>query len=202
MRRNPIAYSRLFPLIAASVVCAVCATPVAVRTLSAELVRTQRVYAVSLHAYFGSVEKFAEAQVKVAEIRIDEITAEINRDFAQRANSALAGAATPVERQKIIDQLIRDIGNNANADQPLKQKIEESMASLKQKDAELEAAYHAILEASEKLDEYIQLKKTNQMLIDQLVQSVSINSQKINSIVDAITKIATDLSLTISKARS
>src|SRR5207247_1061883 len=48
MRRNPIASSRLFPLIAASVVCAVCATPVAVRTLSAELVRTQRVYAVSL----------------------------------------------------------------------------------------------------------------------------------------------------------
>ena len=81
MRRNPIAYSRLFPLIAASVVCAVCATPVAVRTLSAELVRTQRVYAVSLHAYFGSVEKFAEAQVKVAEIRIDEITPQINRDF-------------------------------------------------------------------------------------------------------------------------
>jgi len=202
MPRNPIAYSRLFPLIAASMVCAGCATPVAVRTLSAELVKTQRVYAVSLHAYFGSVEKFAEAQVKVAEIRIDEITAEINRDFAQRANSALAGAATPVERQKIIDQLIRAVGNNVNTDQPLKHKIEESVASLKQKDAELEAAYQAILAASEKLDEYIQLKKTNELVIDQLVQSVSINGQKITSIVEAITRIATELSLTISKARS
>ena len=29
--------------------------------------------------------------------------------------------------------------------------------------------------ASEKLDEYIQLKKTNELVIDQLVQSVSIN---------------------------
>ena len=202
MPRKPIAYSRLFPILAASLACAGCATPVAVRTLSAQLVKTQSLYAVSLHAYFGSVEKFAEIQVKVAEIRIDEITAEINRDFAQRANSALAGAATPVERQKIIDQLIRDVGNNASADQPLKHKIEESVASLKQKDAELEAAYQAILEASEKLDEYIQLRKTNEVVIDQLLQSVSINGQKITSIVDAIAKIATDLSQTISKARS
>jgi len=202
MRRNPITYSRLFPLLAASVVCAGCTAPVAVRTLSAQLVKTQSSYAVSLHAYFGSVEKFAEVQVKVAEIRIDEITAEINRDFALRANSALAGAATPVERRKIIDQLIRDIGNNAGADLPLKHKIEESVASLKQKDAELEAAYQAILEASEKLDEYIQLKKTNEVVIDQLLQSVSINGQKVTSIVDAIAKIATDLSQTISKARS
>ena len=56
--------------------------------------------------------------------------------------------------------------------------------------------------ASEKLDEYIQLKKTNELVIDQLVQSVSINGQKITSIVEAITRIATELSLTISKARS
>src|SRR5947209_20169578 len=144
MLRNPITYSRLFPLIAASVACAGCVTPVAVRTLSSELVKTQRAYALSLHAYFGSVEKCAETQVKVAEVRLDEVTSEVNRDIAQRANSQLAGAATPEERQKVIDQLIRDVGNNANADQPLKRKIEESVASLKQKDAELEAAYQAI----------------------------------------------------------
>ena len=48
-----------------------CVTPVAVRSLSAGLVQTQRVYALSLQSYFAVVEKFADAQVKVAEMRIN-----------------------------------------------------------------------------------------------------------------------------------
>src|SRR5213594_83650 len=72
-----------------------CTTPVAVRSLSAELVLTQRTYAASLHSYFGAVEKFADAQQRIAEIRIDEIAHEINRQFGRRANGEMAGAATP-----------------------------------------------------------------------------------------------------------
>jgi hypothetical protein len=52
-------------------------TPVAVRGLSAQLVRTQLAYSLSLRGYFAAVEKFANAQVKIADYRIDEITSQM-----------------------------------------------------------------------------------------------------------------------------
>ena len=179
-----------------------CATPVAVRSLSAELLTTQRAYSVSLHAYFAAVEKFADAQVKIADNRIDEITAQINREYATRANTNLAAAVNPEQRQRIIDQLVNDVAATSGADLPLKRKIVDSVTTLKQKDQELEAAYHVILTATEKLDEYTRLKKADEAAINALVQAVGANNQKILSIVDAITGLTQDLSQILPKAHS
>jgi len=188
MRRD----SSLLLLIAAALQTS-CVTPVAVRSLSAGLVQTQRVYALSLESYFAVVERFADAQVKVAEMRIDDVTSRMNGALGQRAAADLAQAATPADRQKIIDQLVTAIASNTGADLPLKNKIAASVASLKQKDQELAAAYAVILAASEKLDEYIRLKKVDEAAIDALVQTVGVSSQKITSIVDAITKLSADI---------
>ncbi len=177
-----------------------CATPVAVRSLSGQLVTTQRAYATSLHGYFAFVEKFADAQVTIAEGRIDGLTAEINRQYGMRAGASLA-TATPSQRQRIIDQLVKDVAANANADLPLKQKIAAAVTSLKKKDQELDAAYQAIVAASEKLDEYIRLKKADQAAIDSLVQSLGLNNQKITDIVDAMIALTQDLTQTFGKAQ-
>ena len=177
-----------------------CVTPVAVRSLSAQLVANQRAYAVSLHAYFAAVEKFADAQVTIAESRIDELTAEINRQYGTRASASIA-AATPDQRQRIIDQLVKDIAANANADAPLKQKIAAAVASLKKKNQELDAAYQPIVVASAKLDEFIRLNKADEAAISSLVQAVSLNSQKIPAIVDAIVSLTQDLTQTSVKAQ-
>jgi hypothetical protein len=177
-----------------------CATPVAVRSLSSQLVATQRAYAISLHGYFAAVEKFADTQVTISNTRIDELTAQINRRYSLRATASLATAA-PAQRQQIIDQLVRDVAANANADLPLKQKIAAAAAALKKKDQELDAAYQAIVAASAKLDEYIRLKKADQAAIDSLVQAVGLNNQQIPAIVDAITSLTQDLTQTFVKAQ-
>ena len=179
-----------------------CVTPVAVRSLSAGLVQTQQVYTLSLQTYFAAVEKFADAQVRIAEMRIDDVTSQMNRARGERAAADLARAATPADRQKIIDQLVRDIAVNTGADLPLKNKIAASVASLKQKDQELAGAYAVILAASEKLDEYVRLKKVDEVAINALVQTVGVNSQKITSIVDAITKLSADIIQSITKMQS
>lgn len=51
-------FYRLLLLVVAGVQAG-CVTPVAVRSLSAGLVHTQRVYAASLQGYFAAVETFA-----------------------------------------------------------------------------------------------------------------------------------------------
>ena len=177
-----------------------CATPVAVRNLSGQLVTTQRAYAISLHGYFAAVEKFADAQVTISNTRIDELTAQINGQYGTRATASLA-TATPAQRRQIIDQLVQDVAANANADLPVKQKIAAAAATLKKKDQELDAAYQAIVAASEKLDEYIRLKKADQAAVDSLVQSVGMNNQQITGIVDAIIALTQNLTQTFVKAQ-
>jgi len=177
-----------------------CATPVAVRNLSGQLVTTQRAYAISLRGYFAAVEKFADAQVTISNTRIDELTAQINRQYGTRATASLA-TATPAQRRQIIDQLVQDVAANANADLPVRQKIAAAAVTLKKKDQELDAAYQAIVAASEKLDEYIRLKKADQAAVDSLVQSVGMNNQQITGIVDAIIALTQNLTQTFVKAQ-
>jgi hypothetical protein len=193
--------SRWFLLIVPIGLLTGCGTPVAVRGLSAQLVVTQRAYVVSLHSYFAAVEKFADAQVKIAANRIDELTAQINQEYGARANASLGRALTPDERQKILDQLTRDISNNTGSDLPLKRKIADAVASLKKQDQELEAAYQVIVAASEKLDEYIRLKKADEAAIGPLVQAVGASNEKILAIVDAITALTQNLTQTLPKVQ-
>ncbi len=191
----------LLLLLTATVFSSGCVTPVAVRGLSAQLVHTQLAYSASLRGYFAAVETFADAQVKIADYRIDEITSQMNREFGRRATAGLGRAATPDERQRIIDQLVKDVAANTSADLPLKGKIADAVATLKQRDQELAAAYLVIFTASQKLDEYIRLKKADEVAIAELTRAVGLNSEKILSIVDAIAKLSTDLSQNMTKAQ-
>jgi hypothetical protein len=193
--------TRLLLFLSAIAVLTGCVTPVAVRSMSTQLVRTQLAYSLSLRGYFAAVEKFADAQVKIADYRIDEITTQMNREFGQRASAGLNLARTPEERQRIIDQLVKDVAGNTSADLPLKRKITDAVASLKQRDKELEAAYLVILAASQKLDEYIRLKKADEAAILDLTRSVGVNSEKITSIVDEIAKLSQDLTLSMTKTQ-
>ena len=54
---------------------------------------------------------------------------------------------------------------------------------------------------SEKLDEFIRLKKADQAAIDSLVQAVGMNNQQIADIVDAIIALTQNLTQTFVKAQ-
>lgn len=140
--------------------------------------------------------------MKIAETQIDAVTSRMNSALAQRAAADLARAATPAQRQSIIDQLVKNVAGNASADLPLKSKIAAAAANLKQKDQELAAAYAVILAASEKLDEYVRLKKADQAAFDALLQAVTLNNQKIMSIVETITNISADIVQSLNQAPS
>ena len=178
-----------------------CGTPVAVRSLSSQLVVTERAYVVSLHSYFAAVEKFADAQATIAAGRIDELTSQINREYGTRANASLAQPLTPAQRQQILDTLMQDVAANAQVDIPLKRKITDAVAGLKKQDQELEGAYQAIVAASEKLDEYIRLKKADDTAIGPLIQTVAASNDKIQAVIAAITAITQDLTQTSPKAQ-
>ena len=96
---------------------------------------------------------------------------------------------------------MKDVAGNTSADLPLKRKITDAVASLKQRDQELESAYLVILAASQKLDEYIRLKKADQAAILDLTRAVGLNSAKITSIVDEIAELSQNLTLSMIKTQ-
>ena len=96
---------------------------------------------------------------------------------------------------------MKDVAGNTSADLPLKRKITDAVASLKQRDQELESAYLVILAASQKLDEYIRLKKADQAAILDLTRPCGLNSAKITSIVDEIAELSQDLTLSMIKTQ-
>ena len=96
---------------------------------------------------------------------------------------------------------MKDVAGNTSADLPLKRKITDAVASLKQRDQELESAYLVILAASQKLDEYIRLKKADEAAIQELTRAVGISSEQITSIVDEIAKVSQDLTLSMTKTQ-
>jgi len=58
-----------------------------------------------------------------------------------------------------------------------------------------------ILAASQKLDEYIRLKKADEAAIQELTRAVGLNSEKITSIVDEIAKLSLDLTQSMTKTQ-
>src|SRR5437667_10130070 len=69
-----------------------CATPMAVKRLSAEQVKVQTSYSGSLKAYFDVINKFADAQMQASDFRIDRLTKDIEQEFKASAVDQLATA--------------------------------------------------------------------------------------------------------------
>lgn len=96
---------------------------------------------------------------------------------------------------------MKDVAGNTSADLPLKRKITDAVATLKQRDQELESAYLVILTASQKLDEYIRLKKADEVAIQELTRAVGVSSVQITSIVDEIAKVSQDLTQSMTRTQ-
>jgi len=116
--------------------------------------------------------------VKIADYHIDEITSQMNREFGQRASAGLDLARTPEERQRIIDQLVKDVAGNTSADPRSNGRLPTLLQASNREIRNSSRLNLVILAASQKLDEYIRLKKADEAAILDLTRSVGVNSEK------------------------
>lgn len=189
VRRKQLAlFKTLFLAAFLSSVLLGCGTPMAVKRLSSEQVKAQVSYLASLKVYFEVINKFTDAQVKASDFRIDSLTKDIEQEYKSTAVSQLASAQDDNSRRKILDDLSKNIDNNQATAAQQKQTIAALVAKLKVKQGEMLEAYQNIVSAQQKLDDYIQLKKVDDVVIEQLTGIVGVNRDKI---VQSATEIAT-----------
>ncbi len=178
-----------------------CATPRAIRNLSQAQLAAQKSYAQSLRDYFKVIEAFADAQIQVANSQIDAAALKIDTTEKQIARQSIASATTDSDRQKALDQLVTATKNNHDTTAATKTGLADLVLKLKAKDAEMLKAYATIVDAQEKLDTYIQMKKADEAALDALTQAVGINQQKLEQDVSEIGDIVGQISKKAPAAR-
>jgi hypothetical protein len=156
-----------------------CGTPMAVKRLSAEQVKAQVSYSACLKAYFEVINTFADAQVQVSNFRIDRLTKDIEQEYKRAAVDQVATARDDSTRLKVLSDLANKVGENQATAAGQKQAIADLVAKLKAKQAGMLEAYQNIVSAQQKLDDYIQLQKANDVVFDELAGIVGVNRDKI-----------------------
>jgi len=173
--------------------CLGCGTPMAVKRLSAEQVKAQLSYSASLKAYFDVISRFADAQVQASDFRIDRLTKDIEQEYKSAALGQVAAARDDNARLKVLNDLASKIDENQATAAGQKQRIADLVAKLKGKQAEMLEAYQNIASAQQKLDDYIQLQKADDVVMHELAGIVGVNRDKITQSTTDIANIANEI---------
>lgn len=190
-----------FPVLLLSASLIGCGTPAAVRNLSQEQLKAQEAFATSLNAYFGVIERFAEAQRQEAARRVDELTLEIRKDFEKRALRRLEGATDAAARQAALDEFAQQVQTDVATSEGQKAQVALLAQKLKEKNQALQAAYGAIVEAQRKLNEYVQLQKADEVLVNQLLATVGLSRERVGQLASEVGTAAGDILKLIGEIR-
>lgn len=156
-------------VLAFAIICQGCANYEAARNFSREEVKVQELQLAALTQQFAAIEAFADASLAVTQWRLDEITGRIQDLYAKKARLALDKTdLTDAQKEAILKDMATSIARESADNETNKRRISELVTQLKAKNVELLAAQAEILEASKTLDEYVQLKKVDELLLARL----------------------------------
>ena len=157
-----------------------------IREFSREQLEAQKGMQKTLNSYMKSMEEFAENHAIVSKLYLDDLAeAEQNRlkRLAVRqlnANPAPDQAA----RDQINLKLGSDLRDNAVKNEQDKKEIDNRISSLKAKHNEIRDAYQTIIESQEQINNYVQLKKADEVVVEQLLGRIRVNQQSIVRYID------------------
>ena len=173
-----------------------CGTPAAVKKLSSAQAATMVSYEQSLKLYFAAIVGFADAQVTTANHLIDLNTRQINAELRAATLEEINKAGPPPpDRGAALSKYTAAIQAQNALAETQKAKIAGLVAKLNDKQNEMMSAFQEMTKAQQKLDEYIQLRKTNDVILDELTGILGVNRAKVDQATQDITHIATDIQL-------
>lgn len=177
----------LIPVIFITLIIAGCGTPLAVKSLSSEQLKTLSEYQDTQKKYFDLIERYVTAHIQTTEILIKEETKSIINKLKQKAVLRLNDKNE--DTAIVLDELITGIQTEMDSDQSSIKQLLQLLSDLKQKHREMKEAYSVILNAQAKLDEYIQLDKADEVLVNQALATIGIQKEKIATVFDNVGEI-------------
>jgi len=161
-----------------------------VRKFSTEQLKVQQEFQVVLTKYFAAMEEYASNEVIANGLYYDRILNggdsderivkrqakrdidKIKADATMSADAKLAAVAARSEALGTQLQKMRAENEKDKAD------LAATLEAYKSKNKEILVAYQAILDAQNQLNEYIQLKKFDEVIVEKLLGTVKANQKK------------------------
>ncbi|HWS88238.1 MAG TPA: hypothetical protein VN282_14805 [Pyrinomonadaceae bacterium] len=175
-----------------------------VRKLSTEQLRVQQEFQSTMTKYFASMEQFAANQVVVDKMYYDDLLTEDIDNHQERFDKEIKKIKD--DQQKSADQKADEIRDKSiefgkrlekkraeNATD--KAELDVLLQEYKEKNKQILVTYQAILDAQVELDRYVQLKKFDEVITEQLFRKVGDKQRDLTRLFDEAAKIADKIKL-------
>jgi hypothetical protein len=182
-----------------------CPSADSARKLSSQQLQVQQQFQAQLTKYFGSMDRFADNHVTVSQLYFDDLLNGIDGDetrIRRRANRDIAainadGSKTAEQKVAAIAERSQELGRQLEvkraANEADKLALAETVKQYKAKNQEILATYQAILDAQAELDHFIQIKKFDEVIGEQLLGKIHLNQVKVIGLIDQATSLADKL---------
>jgi hypothetical protein len=170
-----------------------------VRKLSTEQLRIQTALHSTMTKYFASMEQFADNQIVVDKLYYDDLLDEDIGNRQRRFDAAITAikndpGKTPDQKAEEIKTKALEFGQAMQVKRSQndldKAELDGLLRQYKSKNREILTTYQSVLEAQTELDRYIQLKKFDEAVTEQLLSRLRINQQKLVNLFDETADIA------------
>jgi len=156
--------------------------------MSTEQLRVQAELGKNTQAYFAAIDKLLDQQVLVADYRLDRITQEQVWTLDDQLGVALAAEPDATKHAALIDKNSKAVAAASADTQAKKQQIAAHVKIIKDKHQEIVQAYAEMYKSQQELDRYIQLKKVDEVIAEQVMGALKVNQEKITGALDAAAK--------------
>ena len=175
----------------------------AVRRLSFEQLSVQRELKESIDGYFKALDKLIDQQALSACILIDEESRDRIRNRKGQLDAALQSQANDEQaRQAALDRYSAQVEDIVGFASTKKREIADRVVQIKAKHGEIVAAYQEMYDAQETLDRYVQLRKADEIVADDVAGRLRTSQEKVSSATRLAAEIASGLTDVIRQGRN
>ncbi|HKG13660.1 MAG TPA: hypothetical protein VKB12_09975 [Pyrinomonadaceae bacterium] len=191
---------KLFPLsvlLGCTLLFTACPRYETARRVSEEQLNVQRSFRTNLDEYFSHMEEFASNQVLLNKRRLRELRGdklENLKDISDDALRAFGENPTRDEYDGNRIQLGKDIAAWNTAYDDKERELDGLTSQLHTKHTAFLSAYDEIISTQEVLNEYIKMKKYDEVVVDGLMRKLKLSQDKVNNIFREVAQVADKLS--------
>lgn len=160
-----------------------------VREMSKKQLEAQKEFKLFFELYMTKVYAFAEIQVRLAKIKLNDLEGRAAQVIQATGDAEIATLATDPEKNARRQQIGAELLKNQQDYKSKRDDLDQLLVKLQAKHREILDTYQVLVEAQTELDRYVQLKRFDERIVDQIAQRINVNQIKLNQHINEATNI-------------
>lgn len=160
-----------------------------VREMSKKQLEAQKEFKTFFESYMAKVYAFAEIQARIAKTKLDDLEGRAARNIQATGEAEIATLDTDAEKNARRQQIGAELLSNKQTYKSKRDDLDKLLVNLQAKHKEILDTYQVLIDAQTELDRYVQLKRFDERIVDQIAQRINVNQIKLNQYINDATNI-------------